>query len=104
MAAEGFHHYRRARQRLRLDLCDPLVCNRYLLWGLTGVVWVFIEAVVIANDITYELTGVWVATLDFLLGTVELGAIALIWFVFFPPAFYRRWINGNAPVAKAGEG
>ena len=31
-------------------------------------------------------------------------ALALIWLIFFSPAFYRRWINGNAPVAKADEG
>ncbi len=33
---------------------------------------------------------------------IELGET--IGFVFFPPAFYQRWINGNAPVEKAEEG
>jgi hypothetical protein len=25
--------YGSARRRLKLGLCDPLVCNRYWLWG-----------------------------------------------------------------------
>jgi hypothetical protein len=28
----------------------------------------------------------------------------MIALVFFAPAFYQRWINGNAPVEKAEEG
>ena len=39
MGCEGLSQYRMARQRLRLGLCDPLVCNPYLLWGLAGVTW-----------------------------------------------------------------
>jgi hypothetical protein len=103
IAAEGLHHYRMARQRLRLGLCDPLVCNRYLLWGLTGVVWFFIDALVIVNDVSFELTGVWPATLDIAIGASELGAIALIWLVFFPPRFYQRWIGDAAGTARVGE-
>jgi hypothetical protein len=101
---EGFHHYRMARARMRLGLCEPLVCNRYLLWGLTGVLWLTLEAVVVVNDVTYELTGAWTASLGRLVGTVELGGIALVWLVFFPPRFYQRWIDASAGTAQAREG
>jgi hypothetical protein len=100
--AEGFNHYRMARQRLRLGLCDPLVCNRYLLWGLTGLIWTILEVVIVANDIVYELTGVWVATMDYLLAGLELGAIAMIWLVFFPPRFYQQWVGNTAETVQAG--
>jgi hypothetical protein len=40
--------------------------------------------------------------MDSLMGALELAAIALIWFVFFPPRVYQRWIDGAA-VADTAE-
>jgi heme/copper-type cytochrome/quinol oxidase subunit 4 len=104
MGVEGVTQYFRARQRLQLGLCEPLVCNRYLLWSLVAASWMSLAVVVPINDITFELTGVWLATLDVLLGIFEFCGIALIWFVFFPPRFYQRWIEGSAGSARAGAG
>jgi len=101
MSHEGLSQYRLARQRLRLGLCDPLVCNRYLLWGLAGVTWTTWEVAVIAQSIEYRVTQMWSATMDSLVGGLQVGAIALIWLVFFPPAVYRRWIDHAAPAAVA---
>jgi hypothetical protein len=103
MGAEGFHHYRMARQRLRLGLCEPLICNRYLLWGLTGVSWTVYQFAMIAQQVGYERTQVWSSSADAAIGAVEFGAIALISLVFFPPAFYRRWIERVSPAAEAAE-
>jgi hypothetical protein len=47
VGVEGFINYRNARQRVRLGLCDPLVCNRYLLWGITGIVWTVFYGMVV---------------------------------------------------------
>ena len=104
MAAESFAQHRKAKRRLLLNLCDPLVCNRYLLWGLASVVLITVEIVANAQVIEYELTQGLSAPMDFLLMTTEFCAIALVWLVFFPPARYRRWIQGAAPAALAGEG
>jgi hypothetical protein len=60
--------------------------------------------IVIVSDITFERIGVWSATLDSLVGTLELTAIALIWLVFFPPHFYQRWIDDSVRTALAREG
>ena len=103
MASEGFGQYRTARQRLRLGLCEPLVCNRYLLWGLVGAIWMIWEVASTAQLIEYQIIQVWSATMDSLVGGLEIGAIALIWLVFFPPAVDRRWINRAAPAAVAAE-
>ena len=100
MAAEGFRHYYMARQRLRLGLCDPLVCNRYLIWGLTGLTWVAIDAIVVVNDVVYELTGAWLPALDATQSVLELVGIVLVWFVFFPPHFYQRWIGDDASTVQ----
>jgi hypothetical protein len=103
-AAEGFIQHRKARQRLRLGLCEPMICNRYLLWGLTGAVWVVYEFVVIVQQIEFERTQVWSASMDSVVGGIELIAVALIWFVFFPPAFYQRRIDRTDSAATVGEG
>jgi hypothetical protein len=101
---EGFIQYRKARQRLRLGLCEPMVCNRYLLWGLTGVVWTVYEFAVVVHEIEYAVTQVWSASMDFVVAGLELAAIALIWLVFFPPAIYQRWIDRAGSSATVGEG
>ncbi|MBW2493219.1 MAG: hypothetical protein JRE43_00570 [Deltaproteobacteria bacterium] len=100
---EGIRHYRMARQRMRLDLCKPLDCNRYLLWGLTGAVWLAVDFGALVGEILYEETGVWSPTLDTMIGAGELVAIALIWFVFFPPGAYQRWIERSGSAPPIGE-
>ena len=56
MAAESLRQYGKAKRRLHLNLCDPLVCNRYLLLGLASVIWVVVEFVATAHVIELELT------------------------------------------------
>ena len=104
IAIEGFQNYRKARQRLRLGLCAPLVCNRYLLWGLAGAVWILFDLALIAQYIDYEITQFWSPSLDVLVGTLGASAVAIIWFVFFPPARYRRWIQAADSAATDAEG
>jgi putative Ca2+/H+ antiporter (TMEM165/GDT1 family) len=103
MGVEGFHHYRMARQRMRLGLCEPLICNRYLLWGLTGLTWTIYQSAMIAQQIEYERTQVWSTSMDTAVAVLEFGALAMISLVFFPPGFYRRWINRATPEAKAAK-
>ncbi len=102
--AEALAHHRRARRRLQLGLCDPLVCNRYLLWGFFGAMQLLVNVVVLQSYAEYEQGGAFGAMWDRVISVGELISLALIWLIFFSPAFYRRWINGNAPVAKADEG
>jgi hypothetical protein len=104
IAAEGFLNYRKARQRLRLGLCEPLVCNRYLLWGLAGAVWIVYDLALAAQYIDFEVTQQWSPSLDALVSSLGASAVAVIWFVFFPPAFYRRWIRNTDPAATVAEG
>jgi hypothetical protein len=52
----------------------------------------------------YEATNQFTAMWDGLYGTIETASLVMIWLVFFPPSFYRRWINGNALLEKAEEG
>jgi hypothetical protein len=98
---EGLAQYRKARKRQRLGLCDALACNRFLLWGVVGMLWAIFELVVVPQDIVYESTGQWSDSLGMFLGWLEIAPVAMIWLVFLPPTFYRNWINNRAPVADA---
>jgi hypothetical protein len=100
---EALAHHRRARRRLRLGLCDPLVCNRYLLWGFFGAMQVLVCVAEIPSYAEYEQGGAFTAMWDALISAGEIVSLATIWLIFFPPAFYQRWIQGAAPVAGAEE-
>ena len=98
MGVEGFSHYIKARQRRKLGLCEPLDCNRYLLWGMAGVLWAALELVVIAQDFVYQRTGAWSETVGLAVCGLEIVPVILIWLVFYPPARYRRWFNQSTRV------
>jgi hypothetical protein len=97
---EALTHHHRARRRFRLGLCDPLVCNRYLLWGFYGAVQVMVSLALFPAYSEYEHDGAFSATWDTLISAGEISSLALILLIFFPPALYRRWIQG-APAENA---
>lgn len=99
---ETLHQYAQARRRLALGLCTPVVCNRFLLWGLFGVAQVTTCLVILGQYADYARHGVWSGGWDLLVSAIEIPSIALIWLVFFPPERYRRWIaSGSLPDAEA---
>jgi len=102
--SETFAQYSRARRRKQLGLCDPLVCNRYLLWALFGTLQVSLSLVLLPQYVEYETTNQFTATWDAIYGTIEIVSLVMIWLVFFPPAFYQRWIRNTDPAATASEG
>jgi hypothetical protein len=99
MGTEGLVRYRSARQRVRLGSCDPLVCNRYLCWGVAGALWMTSEFVVIPQYIDYQITQSWSNGIDAVMLVLDTIAIGMMWVVFFPPAVYRQWINRAASSA-----
>jgi len=104
MGAEAFVQFGKARQRLSFGLCDPLLCNRFLLFGVASLLWVALQFVVVVQSIEYEISHRWSVTADVVVAAVEVAAIAMIWLVFFPPAFYRNWIDGVATPARRVRG
>jgi len=104
MGTEGLYQYRKTRRRQRLDLCEPSVCHRFLLWGLAGSLWLLLELLVVFQEIDYDLTGQWSTAPDLLAGVLEIVPIVLVWLAFFPPAFYRNWIEGTPVMTSGGAG
>jgi hypothetical protein len=101
LGAEGFAQYFKARRRLKLGLCEPMACNRFLLWGIAGALWLILEAVITASELFNALTGQWSLLLDFGIALFEVIPVAVIWFVFFPPKSYCRWVEGTGKPADA---
>lgn len=93
---EGFRCWSQARRRLRLGLTDPLVVNRFLLWGWIGVA----SLLSVAPSTLISLAGGEGSTsvvgrlCTALGGLVAAGALQL---AFLPPARYRAWIAQGAP-------
>ncbi len=100
-AAEAFHQYLPARRRVSVGLCEPSVCNRMFLWSLFGLIQVLSSFVVIGQYAAYERENIFSSTWDFLYGGTILTALVVMWFAFFPPAFYRRWIESSTDRSAA---
>jgi len=85
---------------MRLGSSDPLVCNRHLIWGITGVVWMIYWWISLYQTADFETDVVWSSAIDRANGVVEITGIALVWLIFFPPHFYRRWLAGSVLAAE----
>lgn len=103
IGVEGLIEYTRARQRMRLGLCDPLACNRFLLWAGVGSAWTLYNGVFLCQTIEFEADRVWSSNMDHAIAAIEAFGVALVYLIFFPPRFYRRWIAGAAPAPEPEE-
>jgi len=85
---ESLRYHGLMRRRVRLGIADPLIANRFLLWGLgTAAVSAVTLLHLVAQLLgSYELPPSLVGVVSPL---VLIAAIAE-WLAFFPPAAYRR--------------
>jgi hypothetical protein len=96
MSLESLRYYARMRRRRALGLADPVVTNRFLVWGAGQAVSTLVTfALVVATMTQPEISPsdpfvYWVVTLA---GFVN----ALVWWLTFtPPTAYLRWVEGSA--------
>jgi hypothetical protein len=95
---EGFRCWDQARRRMKLGLAEPLVADRFLMWGFVGA---------------FALLSVGPSFVDALLGNAPgalsrltaavggLGASIALQLAFLPPASYRRWVERRAAAVSA---
>lgn len=100
LGAEGLLEWSKSRRRVALGLTDPVVSNRFLMWGLFGVsttcLSLFLMVLsMISVDGSRSVTGQ-VGMTAF--GLVSSLAAAL---AFFPPEAYKRRIRARAVAAGA---
>ncbi len=100
-AFEAFRYRRLLSRRARYGLADPVVTNRFLLWGVASAVALFmLTCFELAEFVGFmSPAGETFTILGSLPGPV---AAALFWFAFFPPARYRRWLltRGESRVTR----
>jgi len=102
-AYESFRYYRRMRRRARIGLADPLVANRFLLFGLASMgtfsaTWLTTWTALLPDP----QMAVPFQTFNFL-ATAAIGICTVTAYLlaFLPPAWYQRWVaEPAAPTAE----
>jgi len=93
LMTESLYAYVQSRRRVRIGLSEPLVCNRFLLIGLYGMLASLTYPTFLWMYIEYERSGFWSDPLMVFAGFIEVVSLAALWTSFAAPAFYRRWIG-----------
>jgi len=99
VSVEGFRQHRSATKRARFGLADPIVANRFFIWGVFGIAQAGTMLVLIPMNIEYELHGTFSTWADSAMSACETLSIAMVWLAFFPPAMYRRWVEQSVRAA-----
>jgi len=101
VAVEALREWDRARKRMALGLSDPVVVNRFGLWGSMGVVLALNGAVAMVlearglSPVHDALPAIW-------LGMNGAVAGVLMFLTFAPPARYVAWIHHRHEASTAG--
>jgi hypothetical protein len=99
-AAESLGYYVKLRRRQTLGLADPVVVNRFLLWGIACASSVFIAFVNVGaalagrNIMEFQPAMIISATLGVMNSTLLILA-------FLPPAPYLRFVRRRAGLGEA---
>ena len=104
MAVESYLYWAQLRRRMHVGLAEPILVNRFLLWGVWATTvslmqlsdpisrvwywWVTGDAVNYHAEIGRPMT-MFTLSVTALLGTIGGAALLL---TFFPTAAYRRWL------------
>ena len=95
-AAEALAYWSKMRRRVRVGLADPVVANRFLMWGVATFSAGLGTAIGLVAQLVLGVASTdsgWVMASSSLHGLVAAVAIAL---AFIPPGFYVRYIRGLA--------
>ncbi len=99
-AIESLRYFVALRRRIRIGLGDPVVMNRFLLWGIATSAASGIYAVALVNlfqtsahDIA---AGMFRPTWALLTSGLGLTSAVCTWLAFLAPARYRRWLESGA--------
>lgn len=93
LIAESIRYYGLMRRRVALGLADPMVTDRFRLWAVAAIAGLVLLATSVPPVIWPAGDSRWLELLIpvfALSGVVSSGTYLL---AFFPPAFYRRWVE-----------
>jgi hypothetical protein len=113
VAAESLRYWGLLRRRLQLGLADPLVANRFLLWGawaagvfLLGLsdplarLWYCLDTGTTTEWVP-EAGRTITLTVIALTSLVGIGVAGTLFLTFFPTEGFRRWVASRAPAAPS---
>ena len=114
VSIEAFRYYALLRRRLRLGLADPVLTNRFLLWGIwAATVFLNLSADPVARvayavsagtsggEVVAEIAApIILVTISV---TMALGAVSAVtlFLTFFATRSYRRWIEASSATRSA---
>jgi hypothetical protein len=92
-SVEALHYYAAMRRRLALGLANPVVTNRFLLWGIAMTAGV----IVTLTSVFMTLSGMigpdsWPYLI---IGIFSFVSPAAQWLAFFPPRAYCEWVESR---------
>lgn len=93
---EAFRYWHLMQRRARLGLSDPVVCNRFLLWGIGAGAAGIGSAVGTVASLVVGVSSLqipWVVASSSAHGFVAAVAMSL---AFLSPPAYLRWVRGRA--------
>lgn len=92
-AIESLSYYRRGRRRVAIEVLDPQLHNRFLIFGIWALASVGFRALRIAA--AFQERGSFIEDLLSQGGGSLSGLVGLIaiWLLFFPPSAYRRRVD-----------
>jgi hypothetical protein len=94
-AIEGIVHHNMAVKRMALGLSDPVIANRFLLWGVFGLMATGINmASAAGNRLGLDPSRAPLVLVP--MGILGGGASVAMYFAFFPPAWYLEWLRHEA--------
>jgi hypothetical protein len=94
-AFESLRYRQLLQRRMALGLADPVITNRFLLWGCMGVA----TAVSAVVNVAFLLTRVDVISSPMAQSITSMTGLvqsALLYLTFLPPARFTRWLQGES--------
>jgi hypothetical protein len=96
--SEALLYHAAMRRRLALGLADPVVTNRFLLWGIAMGAGVVASLTGLFMTLSGMVTpGTWPYLI---LGISTTVSPVAQWLAFFPPRGYCEWVQGSAAEAN----
>jgi hypothetical protein len=95
---ESGRYYGLMRRRVRLQLADPVVANRFLLWAVASGFGILMFATSVPPVFFPNAPDLPMGIDLLVFGVSGIVASVLYSLAFFPPAAYRRRLRGSAPV------
>jgi hypothetical protein len=99
MMVESYRYYALMRRRQAIGLADPMVTNRFLLWGTASLgtalaTWTSSVGFFLPQN--PDVVAVWEPILQIATATFGVATVTLYYLTFFPPSWYRQRIVAPA--------